>query len=254
MTRELQLRVDRLDGGSATETVRIRRMYNLGSATRDPGTAVAHQEEVALSGIHIALEVPAPRIYPIGLHALTTDDELFVQSAESSGEVEIVLLVGRELWIGVGSDHTDRALETVSIPGSKQACANHLAPVVWRWAEIRDHWESCRLRAWVDGRLYQEVGVDAFLPPETILALLRERADGVPEQDFLVFCGTIASVDKRLGFGHSWRYELAAPATGRSIGSGYRVTDVLAEIRPDYRVPFFNPGPAGSRRPARREI
>ena len=244
MTLALPVQVNRLDGTTAHETIRIERMYNFGSATRDPATAVAHHKEVAQSGIHIALDVPAPRIYPIARHALTCDDELFVQSDRTSGEVEIVIHVDEELYVGVGSDHTDRALETVSIPGSKQACANHLATVFWPYDEIRDSWDHCVLRSWVDGRLYQEVGVNAFIRPEDIVSLLRERVTGVPERDLLIFCGTVVSVDKALGFGTEWRYELDAPDAGRRIEARYHVTDILGEVRQEYRVPFFNPNPA----------
>lgn len=243
MTHTIPVEVHSLDGTKTPAEFTVARMYNFGSATRDPETAVAHQEEVAKSGIHIAFDVPAPRIYPIALHALTTDDELFVQSDRTSGEVEIVIHVGDQMYVGVGSDHTDRALETVSIPGSKQACANHLAPVFWPYDEIRDSWDDCVLRSWVDGRLYQEVGVDAFLRPEDVVALLRERVTGVPERDFLVYCGTIVSVDKALGFGNEWRYQLDAPGR-RKIEASYRVVDIISEVRPEYRVPFFNPKPA----------
>lgn len=242
MTRTIPVRVNHLDGRTSDADFEIRRMYNFGSATRDPETAVAHQQEVAKSGIHIALDVPAPRIYPIARHALTTEDEVFVQSDRTSGEVEIVIYVGDRLYVGVGSDHTDRALETVSIPGSKQACANHLPPIFWPYDEIRDSWDDCVLRSWVDGRLYQDVGVDAFLRPEDIVALLRERVDGVPDHGFLVFCGTIVSVDKALGFGTHWRYEIEAPGL-RKIEAVYRVVDILEQVRPEFRVPFFNPKP-----------
>jgi 4-hydroxyphenylacetate 3-monooxygenase len=241
MSRSLPVTVEAADGSAHAENFVIRRMYNFGSATRDPETAVAHQQEVAKSGIHIAFDVPAPRIYPIALHALTTDDQVYVQTERTSGEVEIVVHVADRIYVGVGSDHTDRAMETVSIPGSKQACANHLAPVFWPYEEIRDAWDGCVLRSWVDGRLYQEVGVDAFLKPEDIVEVLRARVSGVPERDFTIFCGTIVSVDKALGYGKSWRYALDAPGTGRRIEASYDVVDILAEVKPDFRVPFFNP-------------
>lgn len=239
MSIEIAARIETLDGQARQATFPVTRMYNFGSATRDPDTAVAHQQEVAKSGIHIAFDVPAPRIYPIALHALITDDEVYVQSDKTSGEVEIVILVADQVYVGVGSDHTDRMLETVSIPGSKQACANHLAPVFWPYDEFRDRWDGCTLRSWVDGRLYQEVGVDAFLRPEDILATLRERVANVPARDFIVYCGTIVSVDKALGYGTAWTYQLEG--AGRRIDGGYSVVDILAEVRPEFRVPFFNP-------------
>lgn len=110
-----------IDDGRTTRpaSLPIARMYNLGSATRKAETAVAHQEEVAKEGIRIALDVPAPRIYPIATHALTTGNEVEAQCSHTSGEVEIVLLVADQLYVGVGSDHTDRALEKTSIPWSK---------------------------------------------------------------------------------------------------------------------------------------
>ncbi|WP_445809262.1 DUF2848 family protein [Yoonia sp.] len=241
MSHRLDVTIESADGTRRDTQFVTERMYNLGSATRDPDTAVAHQQEVAKSGIHIAFDVPAPRIYPIALHALTSDEALFVQTDKTSGEVEIVLHMAEQLYVGVGSDHTDRALETVSIPGSKQACANHVAPVFWPYDEMRDSWDSCVMRSWVDGRLYQDVGVNVFIRPEDIIALVRKRVSSVPERDFTVFCGTFVSVDKALGYGAEWRYEMDAPETGRRIGATYQVIDILSEVKPEFRVPFFNP-------------
>jgi len=239
---EIAVTIDHLDGRQQeAQSFQIARMYNFGSATRDPGAAVAHQEEVAKSGIYIAFDVPAPRIYPIGLHALDTGDAVFVQSAQTSGEVEIVIHVSDQIYVGVGSDHTDRALESVSIPGSKQACVNHLAPVFWAWDEIADKWDECILRSWVDGRLYQEVGVDKFLSPPDILSVLKERVNNLPARDFMVYCGTFVSVDKALGFGNNWRYQLEAPQVNRQIEAQYEVVDILEEVKDGFRVPFFNP-------------
>ena len=239
--RQIDVKIDKLDGSTGSESLRIERMYNFGSATRDPDAAVAHQEEVAKSGIYIASDVPAPRIYPIGLHALETSNTVYVQSAQTSGEVEIVIHVGDKIHVGVGSDHTDRALETVSIPGSKQACVNHLAPVFWDWDDIANSWDDCIMRSWVDDRLYQEVAVSKFLSPLDILAILRERVNNLPVKNYMVYCGTYVSVDKALGYGNIWRYQLAAPKLNRQIDAQYDVVDILDEVKPGFRVPFFNP-------------
>ena len=239
--RQIDVKIDKLDGSTGSESLRIERMYNFGSATRDPDAAVAHQEEVAKSGIYIASDVPAPRIYPIGLHALETSNTVYVQSAQTSGEVEIVIHVGDKIHVGVGSDHTDRALETVSIPGSKQACVNHLAPVFWDWDDIANSWDDCIMRSWVDDRLYQEVAVSKFLSPPDILAILRERVNNLPVMNYMVYCGTYVSVDKALGYGNIWRYQLAAPKLNRQIDAQYDVVDILDEVKPGFRVPFFNP-------------
>ena len=226
--------------GSQPASFPVHRIYNLGSATRNAGSATAHHEEVAKEGVFVALEVPAPRIYPIGNHALTTGDEVFVHCSRTSGEVEIVIHVADQVYVGVGSDHTDRELERFSIPWSKQACPNVLAPVLWPLGEMRDRWDRCVLRSWVDGRAYQDVGVNVFLHPDDVLRILRERVADLPERDFTVFCGTYVSLSKELGFGKRWEFEITDPEGGRNIRHGYDVHDLFDEIRPEYRVPLHN--------------
>jgi hypothetical protein len=227
--------------GREPRSFTVKRMYNFGSATRAPETARAHQEEVAKVGIHIAFDIPAPRIYPIGTHALTTGHEVEAQGDRSSGEVEIAILVADQVYVGVGSDHTDRALETVSIPWSKQVTPNVLAPVMWPLEEMRARWDACVLRSWVGGRKYQEVGTSAFLHPDDMLRVLRERVSGLPERDFMVFGGTIVSLDKELGFGPSWSFELEDPEGGRAIRHAYEIANLFDGIRDGFRVPVRNP-------------
>lgn len=240
---EITVRIE-AQAGAREARFTIARMMNLGSATRDPATAVAHQQEVAHSGIHIATTVPAPRLYPIGTHALTTGDRVEVHGAETSGEVEIVVLAADRVYVGVGSDHTDRACERHSILWSKQACPNVLAPVLWPLDEMAGRWDACVLRAWVDGRPYQDVSVAAFLRPEEMLRIVRARAPGLPAGNLLVFGGTIVSLDKRLGFGRRWEFELEDLQAGRRIRHGYDVIDLTEEVAPGYRVPILNPVPA----------
>ncbi len=227
-----------LEGEPFEQTFSIQRLYNIGSATRDAAAAVAHQQEVADAGVAIAFDIPAPRIYPIAVDALTTGGEVQVQGVETSGEVEIVLLMADRLYVGVGSDHTDRALEKTSIAWSKQVCANVLAPVLWPFDEIRGDWDRCVLRCAVDGTPYQDVSVSAFLRPDDILSVLKERVPGLPERDFLIFCGTYASIGKVLRYGNSWSFELDDPVRGRRIEHTYCVTNLFDEIADAFRVPL----------------
>lgn len=234
--------VDR-DGTTHPSTLAISRSYNLGSATRNAAEAVHHQEEVAKSGIRIAFDIPAPRIYPIAPWALTTAEEIGVQGARTSGEVEIVIVVaqGGEVLIGVGSDHTDRDLERTSIVWSKQACPNVLAPTLWRWADIKEHWDRCELWSELDGEPYQRCGVAIFRDPEEFIAIVRERAE-VPSDGFMIFCGTYVSVTGDLAFGDRWTFGMTDPVLGRSIEHGYDVVRVLDEVRDGFRVPLHVEG------------
>lgn len=239
MSRTLALTAQSREGATAPLSLDLAAVMNMGSATRDPAVAKLHQDEVALHGVAIATHVPAPRLYPMAVDGLSTGDRVEVHTDQTSGEVEIVLIFADQLYVGVGSDHTDRLLEKASIPYSKQACANVIAPTVWPFAEMADSWDQCILRSWVDGRLYQEVGVDAFLRPEDITAMLADRAPGFPQENTVAFCGTIVSVDKRLGFGSRWEFEIEDPVGGRTIRHGYDVVDMFQMIRPEYRVPVL---------------
>ena len=57
----------------------------------------------------------------------------------------------------------------------------------------------------------------------------------------MVYCGTYVSVDKALGYGNKWRYQLEAPKLNRQIDAQYDVVDILDEVKSGFRVPFFNP-------------
>ena len=59
-------------------------------------------------------------------------------------------------------------------------CAKVLAPVIWPYEEIRNHWDRITLRSWTrrdaDRVLYQEDALGAILDAERIL-------DGLPAED-----------------------------------------------------------------------
>ena len=113
-----------------------------------------------------------------------------------------------------------------------------LARRLWRWQDVEDRWDACRLKSWVDGRLYQDCRADDFLSPVDMIAVLRERVARMPQRDFMIFGGTIASIDKALGFGGRWEIELSDPASGDSIRHAYRITNLMDEIKPEFRVPL----------------
>ena len=72
---------------SVSQRFPVKRMYNLGSATREASVAVHHQEEVARAGVTIALHIPAPRIYPIDAFAMTTEDTIGVHGLRTSSVI-----------------------------------------------------------------------------------------------------------------------------------------------------------------------
>jgi hypothetical protein len=191
---------------------------------RDQKGLQAHIQELGRLG------VPAPGRIPIYMnfstYLLTTDDEITVISDMTSGEVEYVLLCsGDEAWVTVGSDHTDRDVETKSIPGSKQMYPKCMPPECWPYPEVKDHWDRLILRCWVtkgrDRSLYQEAPLSDILGPQEMLEKMpREGIDS--KEGLVLFSGTIPT---RAGviFGDSYELELEDPVLGRSIKHRYRV-------------------------------
>jgi hypothetical protein len=45
------------------------------------------------------------------------------------------------------------------------------------------------------------------------------------------------ALDKELGFGQRWQFELEDPVLGRQISHSYQVEQLLDEIAEPYRVP-----------------
>ncbi len=126
----------------------------------------AHIRELAAAG------VPRPSRTPVFYRAapslLVTADCIDVVGPRTSGEVEFVLVMHSDgLWIGLGSDHTDREAEQTSVARSKQLCAKPMAPMLWRFADVQSHWDEITLRAWIDvggtRRLYQDGTCAAML-------------------------------------------------------------------------------------------
>jgi len=167
----------------------------------------------------IAAPKSTPIVFYCGADRVVSHDVIDVTGAETCGEVEFVLLVTDEgLHVTVGSDHTDRALETKSIALSKQVVPKVVARTAWRFEEVADHWDRLILQSWVgeERRPYQETGVDFFLPPDEILGLV-EATPGT-----LVFGGTVSSLEGGFDFDPVFEGSLIDPVLDRSITFRYR--------------------------------
>src|SRR3954453_14380594 len=162
------------DGAAKPMTIRIEQAVVTGWTGRDP---VARDRHIAeLEAIGIARPASTPIFYRVSARRLTTATRIEVSGAESSGEVEFVLFgASGRVYVGTGSDHTDRKVETYSVTVSKQMCDKPLAPVLWALDEVIDHWDSMILRAYavIGGArvLYQEGTLDAMLPVRELLRL-----------------------------------------------------------------------------------
>jgi hypothetical protein len=213
-------------GESIPLTLPIDHAVMAGWTGRDP---VARDKHIAeLEAIGIARPASTPIYYRVSARRLTFADSIEVSGAETSGEVEFVLIgwQGRT-FVGVGSDHTDRKVETYSITVSKQMCDKPMAPVLWELEEIAGHWDRMILRAhaWINGArvLYQEGTLAEMLP---FADLIRGRfGDKEVPDGWAMFGGTFAAKGG-IRPASRFEYSLEDPVLKRTIGGAYDVIEM----------------------------
>jgi hypothetical protein len=190
---------------------------------RDP---VARDHHIAeLAAIGIAPPASTPIYYRCSARRFTTIERIECTGGDSSGEVEFCLFSANgKTYVGVGSDHTDRKVETYNITVSKQMCDKPIAPMLWDLADVVDHWDQIILRSYatIDGErvLYQEGTLSGMLP----VAELIQRgfnSNALPEGTAM-FGGTFAA---KGGIRPATRfdYEIEDPVLKRKISHGYEI-------------------------------
>jgi len=212
---------------AAGETPRpavVERLIIAGWTGRDPATVEKHIRE--LEAIGVPRPKRTPIFYRVGASLLTTGPDIEVVGAASSGEVEFVLFgLADGLWVGVGSDHTDRVVEASGVTLSKQLCPKPVAPVVWRYEDIAGHWDRLVLRSFAHRqgvrRLYQEGTLAAMRHPEELMRMYLGHG-GVLPPGAAMFGGTLA-VEGKVEAAESFEIELADPVLGRMLTHQYRV-------------------------------
>jgi hypothetical protein len=214
------------DGATKPMAMRVEQAVVAGWTGRDP---VARDKHIAeLEAIGIARPASTPIFYRVSARRLTTATTIEVSGKDSSGEVEFVLFAaGGRTYVGTGSDHTDRKVESYSVTVSKQMCDKPVAPVLWALDEVMDHWDSMILRAfaWIGGAkvLYQQGTLDAMLPPAELVrrGFSGERLpDGVA-----MFGGTFAAIGG-IRPASRFEFELEDLVRKRVIRHGYDVVEL----------------------------
>jgi hypothetical protein len=197
---------------------------------RDEKALHHHIEELAAIGV--PRPSSAPVFYRISTANLTQAAHLEVLGPDTSGEAEPVVVAMQDgLWLGVGSDHTDRKAETMGIALSKQLCAKVVGKTLWRLDEVAAHWDRLILRAHVtiDGKhlKYQEGPLSAMRNPSDLMS----RAGGAAKfvTGTIMFCGTVGAIG---GIRPAAQFSavLEDPILGREINCEYDI-DVLPVVR-----------------------
>ncbi|MEP4766332.1 MAG: DUF2848 domain-containing protein [Roseibium sp.] len=201
------------------------RLIVAGWTGRDRSAVDHHIEELA------AIGVPAPSTVPLYYQCspalLTQQPGINVLGPDTSGEAEPFLIRNNgKTWLGLASDHTDRALETYSVAASKQICAKPVADVLWSLDAVRDHLDEIELCSWIledgDWISYQSGTLAAILPLELLI-------DGANFKDgTAMLCGTLPAIGG-VRPAANFKMALRDPVLGQSIDWHYKA-DALTSI------------------------
>jgi hypothetical protein len=209
--------------GTRPSEIAIEQAVVAGWTGRDPAAVEKHIRE--LEALGVKRPATTPIFYRVSAARITTQNTIEAVGEASGGEVEFVLLQHKgRLWVGTGSDHTDREVEKYGVTVSKQVCDKPIAPVFWAYDEVAPHWDRLLLRAHVVERgkraLYQDGSVAAMMDPRALIA--RHAGDGGLPEGTLMFCGTLAA---RGGVRPTpeFAFEIEDPVLGRKITHAYRV-------------------------------
>jgi len=213
--------------GTPPTNVHIEQLVVAGWTARDKRAVEEHIRE--LESLGVKRPATTPIFYRVSVSRLTLADSIQVSGTRSSGEAELVLLQSSgRLWLGVGSDHTDREVESYGVTVSKQMCDKPIAAQFWSFDEVRPHWDALQLRSRIEENgqqiLYQDGVAAVFIAPRELIGGYA-HGDSLPE-DTLMFCGTLGAKGG-VRPAATFAFELEDPKLKRKIQHQYR-TETLA--------------------------
>ena len=190
---------------------------------RDVTALEHHIQELAALGVPRPSSVPV--FYRASVSLLTQTCRLQVLGDDTSGEVEPVLFgLPDGMYLGVGSDHTDRKAEAMGVALSKQLCGKVVSEELWRFDDVAAHWDRLVIRSFatINGQrlLYQEGALAGMRTPSDLLSLYDGSA--ALKANTAMFCGTVAAIG---GIRPASRFEmeLQDPVMGRALKHGYEI-------------------------------
>lgn len=206
-------------GSDETLALQGTQLVVAGYTARDRAAVQAHIDELAAIGVEPPPNVPI--YYPLDPALLTTAATVRVRGERTSGEVEpVIVWCGGHRYLGLGSDHTDREVETTSVAESKAAAPKPLGTTVVPLDVAIAAWDDIRVTCRVDGRPYQDGLLVSMLQPERLIDDLSDHGNA-PIGDGVMFCGTLPLLTGEFVYGTDWELELHLPG-GRTLTHAYR--------------------------------
>jgi Protein of unknown function (DUF2848) len=219
-TRHAADRTDRI-------AVEIDTLVIAGWTGRDAAAIQHHIEELAAIGVPRPSTVPL--FYRVAATQLTQTGALQVLGPDSSGEVEpVIVSLADGLWLGLGSDHTDRKAESISVALSKQLCGKVIGTELWRFDEVARDWDKLVLRshAEIGGKrvLYQEGPLAGIRSPDDLMTRYAGAGKTLPAGTAM-FCGTLGAIGG-VRPGTRFEMEIEDKTRGRALRHAYTIASL----------------------------
>jgi hypothetical protein len=234
---KMQFQFEPASGTSKSVALDVTKIVNAGYTGRDQAAVQAHIDELREEGIPAPAKTPT--YFPKFSDRITQSEVLeALDESDHSGEVEFVLVFGGgKVYVGVGSDHTDRKLEEVDIPKAKQVYPNTISKTLWDLADVEGHWDDLIIRSWVtqggEKVLLQEAALTAMLEPGDLIARVKKLlADPNDTEGLVVYSGTVAALCKA-GYSDSFECEIEDPKLGRKLSQKYALVQINSWFRGD---------------------
>lgn len=201
------------------------RLIVAGWTGRDRAAVDHHIEELEAIGVPAPSEVPL--YYQCSPALLTQETSIQVLGEETSGEAEPFLIkIDGRVWLGLASDHTDRALEAYSVAHSKQIAQKPVADELWAFDEVEKHLDDFQLQSWIleEGGWvpYQNGTLSSIRPLAELMAGAR-FSDGTA-----MLCGTLPAIGG-VRPADQFKMSLIDPGKSRTISWSYN-TAVLETV------------------------
>lgn len=208
--------------GTSVISADIKNLMVVGFSGKDVEKTMEHIHELEKEGVKCPSEVPVP--YQCDPQIITRKPVIDVIGAKTSGEAEYLILChDGKFYIGIGSDHTDRDMEAVSIHKSKQVCLKPCSETFWEYEEVKDHLPQLRLVSTqiVDGKEieYQNGVAGDLLPFDIIIEKVQKE---IPLEDCLIYTGTVPLLNG-FRFGEQFTARLIDDVLGRELAITYGV-------------------------------
>lgn len=221
--------LQKLSGMEEEISIDYQNVLVIGYAGRNIEKTMEHIKELE-EELGVAPPKMIPTIFECSRELITQSVDVKFVGEQTSGEVEYIIIVkGEEIYIGLGSDHTDRKLESISVPKAKQVCPKPICKDVWDYKDLKEHWDDIKLVSYqnINGEevKYQDGKLADILPVEKILDVLEERIGDVSNS--IIYSGTVPVLDG-FKYGESFKSIMIDEVLDRKLEFSYNV-DVISE-------------------------